>query len=527
MDHVAEGFHELNYPKIFQSCPYGVGFCRDGALTAANAPLLSMLGAGDESLVQGRPLSEFIAPGSAVVFEDLLRHGRDPDLRVRTGEVGLVRSDSTTFDAEVTVLQDGDGHAPATVLYVREMGRRSDSGLRHKSAKEELEKLVAERTAIAEERLMQLRAMAVKLTRVEHAERRRMARVLHDSVQQSLVAAKFALAVMPGRDENHAVYDAWKSICHLMDDAIECSRTLAVELCPPVLYTSGLPEALAWLVRQKEKSHGLAVELVADPEAKPASDEVAAFLYEAVNELLFNVIKHAGVKRARVSLAQDGNAIEIEVSDRGNGFDPAFKNAPNGGATGLGLVGIRERLLHLGYGFRLESAPGQGTRVWLSAPKHVKATAKDSDLAYGVLDADRPRAAPQAAAHGGPVRVLLVDDHEIVRKGIRQLLNEDPGIEVIGEASDGRAAVEMALNLRPDVIVMDVILPKIDGIQATRRILARFAGVRIIGLSVFAEEEMARLMVQSGARCYLTKGGPVEALLAAVKGRDESEPPKP
>ncbi|MCK6474223.1 MAG: response regulator [Planctomycetes bacterium] len=527
MEHILRKLSEGDFPAILQVCPFGVGFCRNGTLAAANASLLRLLDAGDPSQVQGRPLSHFVAPGSAAAFENLLRQEGPSDPRVRTGEVSLLRLDGSPLDAEVTVYQDRDGHTPATVLYVRDLSGRKSSGLKHKTAREELEKLVTERTAIAAERLMQLRAMAVKLTSIEHAERRRMARVLHDRVQQSLIAAKFALAVMPGRAENHATHAAWKSICQLLDDAIECSRNLAVELCPPVLYTSGLPEALAWLVRQKEKSHGLVVELAADPEAKPASDEVAAFLYEAVNELLFNVIKHAGVKRARVSLGQNGNFVEIEVSDQGVGFNPSYKKEPNGGATGLGLVGIRERLLHLGYGFRLESEPGKGTRVWLSAPKHVPKAARDSDLAYGVLDAGRPEPAPRARAPGVRLRVLLVEDHEIVRKGVRQLLEEDPAIEVVGEAADGRTAVEMALDLRPDVIVMDVVLPKLDGIQATRRIAARLPGARIIGLSVYAQEEMARQMLKSGAQCYLAKGGPVEALLAAVKDQVGSELPKP
>lgn len=518
-----------HFHAFLRACPLGVGFGRGRTLAAANAALLRILGAEHESQVQDRSLNDFVARDSADLFEELLRRARELGPDAGTGEIRIQRLDGTAVDAEVTFHADpGDVQGP-TVLYARDLSRRRISGLQHQSVKEDLEKLVAERTAVAEERLMQLRAMAVKLTQVEHAERRRLARVLHDRVQQSLVAAKFALAVMPGRSENHATFEAWKSVSDLLDESIRCSRSLAVELCPPVLYTSGLPEALVWLARQKEKEQGLAVELIADPEAKPISDQVAAFLYEAVNELLFNVIKHAGVKRARVSLSQAAQGvIEIQVSDEGIGCDPWRKKAANGEGTGLGLLGIRERLQHLGCGFRIDSAPGKGTRVWLRAPKRLKAKdAGDSDLVYGVLDAEGIQPAAQPVPSKGKIRVLLVDDHEIVRKGVRQLLEEDPAIEVIGEAADGSMAVEMALNLRPDVIVMDVVLPKLNGIHATRRIVARLPSARIIGLSVYAQEEMAQQMLQSGATCYLPKEGPVEALLAAVKGQDGGKPPPP
>jgi DNA-binding NarL/FixJ family response regulator len=124
---------------------------------------------------------------------------------------------------------------------------------------------------------------------------------------------------------------------------------------------------------------------------------------------------------------------------------------------------------------------------------------------------------------------LLADDHALLREGLRSLLGEEADIELVGEASDGRQAVEVALRTRPDVILMDVTMPRVDGIEATRQITAALPQARVIGLSMHEEEDMAAAMYEAGASAYLSKGGPSESLLATIRGisaaprRDEKE----
>ncbi len=113
--------------------------------------------------------------------------------------------------------------------------------------------------------------------------------------------------------------------------------------------------------------------------------------------------------------------------------------------------------------------------------------------------------------------MLLVDDHVVMRQGLSHLLGMEPDIEVVGEASDGRTAVEMAGRLRPDVVMMDINMPGMDGIEATRLIHAQFPDVRVIGLSMFEEGERAQAMRDAGAVNYLTKSGPSDALVAAIR----------
>ncbi len=121
-----------------------------------------------------------------------------------------------------------------------------------------------------------------------------------------------------------------------------------------------------------------------------------------------------------------------------------------------------------------------------------------------------------SADEGARIRVLLADDHPIYRKGLADLLRGQPNIDLIGEADDGQEAVEMALQLRPDVILMDVSMPRMDGIEATRRIKEAAPEIRIIGLSMHEKGEMERSMRNAGADHYLVKTAAAEDLIAAI-----------
>jgi len=115
------------------------------------------------------------------------------------------------------------------------------------------------------------------------------------------------------------------------------------------------------------------------------------------------------------------------------------------------------------------------------------------------------------------LKILLVEDHHIIRQGIKSLLEKQDGLVVAGEAEDGREAVELARTLKPDVIVMDVTMPKLNGIEATRRILEQDPDSKVIALSVHADDAFVSGMLTAGAAGYLLKDCLVEELVTAIR----------
>ena len=115
------------------------------------------------------------------------------------------------------------------------------------------------------------------------------------------------------------------------------------------------------------------------------------------------------------------------------------------------------------------------------------------------------------------IRILLADDHEVVRRGLRALLEMHPGWEVCGEAADGRAAVELAQRLAPDIVVMDIGMPQLNGFEATRQILERTRGIEVLVLSMHDSEQMVREVIGAGARGYVLKSDAGRDLVAAVE----------
>ena len=198
-----------------------------------------------------------------------------------------------------------------------------------KALNETLEQRVAERTATATRRAAQLQALAAQLTQTEHRERRRLAQILHDHLQQLLYAARLNLETLRRRDSADAsTQETIDRVDALLGECIAESRSLTVQLCPPVLHEAGLAAAVEWLARHMEQTCGLTVEIEVDPQAEPESEGIRILLFEAVRELLFNVVKHAETGRARVAMAvAPDDEVRMTVSDQGAGWATADANS--------------------------------------------------------------------------------------------------------------------------------------------------------------------------------------------------------
>ncbi len=130
----------------------------------------------------------------------------------------------------------------------------------------------------------------------------------------------------------------------------------------------------------------------------------------------------------------------------------------------------------------------------------------------------------KTSRRSGPIRVLLVDDHAAVRQAFAVALNGEADLEVVGEAGSGPAALEQVRQLRPDLVLMDVNLPGMNGIEATRLLRAEFPQIEVVGLSMYESEELGVAMRRAGARAYVSKSASYATLLAAIRATRESDP---
>jgi NarL family two-component system response regulator LiaR len=124
----------------------------------------------------------------------------------------------------------------------------------------------------------------------------------------------------------------------------------------------------------------------------------------------------------------------------------------------------------------------------------------------------------------GSIRVLIADDHAIVRRGLAMLLGTERDMKVVGEAQDGQEAVEKAGSLKPDVVLMDLVMPRMDGIEATRKITEAHPGVKVLVLTSFAADDKVFPAVKAGALGYLLKASKPEELLEAIHRVHRGEP---
>jgi len=228
---------------------------------------------------------------------------------------------------------------------------------------EELQNEISERKTAQEK----LRYLAKELTLAEERLRRRIATDVHDHIGQNLAISKIKLESLRETTSSPELTASLEEICQLIAQIIESSRSLTFELSPPVLYELGFEAAVEWLVRHARQKHGLSTDFKSDGRPKPLSDDIRVLLFQAVRELLVNVAKHAQARNATVSTRKVGNQIQVTVEDDGVGFDTSKISSRDYKTSGFGLLSIRERLRSIGGRFEIDSKPGRGTRVTLTA----------------------------------------------------------------------------------------------------------------------------------------------------------------
>lgn len=487
-----------------------------GRIVWANKAQLKLLGYRPDEYI-GHHIAEFHVDREAI--EDILK-------KLLSGETvydypaRLRCKDNSIKDVLVhsNALWE-DGKFIHTRCFTRDITERKRIEEQLRVLTADLDRRVAERTHELVLSQSKLRALASELSLAEQRVRRQLATELHDYLAQLLVVVRIKLN-QASRAADSKLAVLLKDADQVLDESILYTRSLMADLCPPVLQF-GLPMGLKWLA-EKLRRHNLAVKIEMNCSSVELPEDQTVLLFQSVRELLFNVVKHGETDCAKISLQTNGKGeLRIEVSDKGRGFDPATLTAGDKACavvSQFGLFSIRERMDAMGGRLEIHSRRGHGTRAALVLP-------------YGRRDMGMtlaPRiATPALAEHRDgeqtkTVHLLLVDDHAMVREGLRGILESYEDIHVVGEAADGQEAIELARILAPDVVVMDVNLPKLDGVEATRQIKKERPSTVVIGLSVHQASEIEHVLKDAGATSYVTKDSAGErlhqAIIKAVRG---------
>ncbi|HEX8751675.1 MAG TPA: response regulator, partial [Nitrospira sp.] len=400
--------------------------------------------------------------------------------------------------------------------------RLRESKERLRAFADQLEQLVDERTHELVQSRDQLRALATELNVAEQRERKRIAAELHDYLAQVLVLARLKLGQMKGvAGVDSKVLPFISQAEHAISEGLAYTRTLVADLCPPVLHDFGLPAALRWLGEHMDR-HKLKVTVDAPDIGVALPEDQAVLLFQSVRELLINTAKHAGVEEATLSIVQQDGHLRVEVRDQGKGFAVGSPQLMK-----FGLFSIRERMRALGGLFEVESTPGAGTIAALILPlrteDHALKTEQDVRLLkhpVGTASVIPKHVVPTArhvsTAQQATMSVLLVDDHAMVRQGLRSVLEGYPDIQVVGEAANGEDAIEQVIKYKPDVILMDINMPKLNGVEATVKIKSLYPDSIIIGLSVQKGGQAQQALLAAGAAMLLTKEAAVDELYQAI-----------
>ncbi|HKT46917.1 MAG TPA: response regulator [Candidatus Acidoferrales bacterium] len=367
----------------------------------------------------------------------------------------------------------------------------------------------------------ELRRLSGRLLQLQDEERRHIARDLHDVTGQKVAFQAMTLSHVLD-DHRLANEDTRRSLSEclaLTHQVANEIRTLSYLLHPPLLDELGLVSALKWYVQGFEARTGIRVQVAVPQDFPRLQPDVEVALFRVLQESLTNVHRYSGSKGARIALKVDSSRVTLRVEDFGKGIDPKLLGSlkTKQGALGVGIQGMRERLRQLRGSLDILSPKSGGTVVNAIVPLRLREEpfeAVSDASATAVLASGNGHKADAVASKS---RILIADDHEVLRRGIRTMLEGEPCWEVCGEAVDGQEAVEKTLQLNPDLVILDINMPVLNGLAALRRVLQSRPNTKVLVFSVHNSEQMLHESRSAGAHGYVSKARASEDLLRAVK----------
>ena len=377
----------------------------------------------------------------------------------------------------------------------------------------------------------ELRRFSHQLVNIQENERRQLARTLRDEIAQVLAGLQVTLE-MSKYLPSTALRLTFDEIQELVDALLKQIDTLALDLWPTMLDHLGLLPALLWQFDRFSVQSQMKIDFEHAGLERSFSPKVKLGAYRIMQEALLNIARHADVSEASVRIWVDDDLLSVEVADQGVGFD--LENVLITGET-RGLIAIRERTLALGGELTITSTPGSGTNLILRLPLEASNQRQpDRDMhmpdmkpilntSRSSLGSERSPTTPgdRHPKPGSPasvreVTIILAHKLEFVRRGLHSVLVTEPGFSIVGEASHGLETLDQVERLNPDVLVLDLHISGISGLDITRQVSQRASQTRVIVISMYDQEAYVLEALRSGATGYIFKDSSAHDLIEAI-----------
>lgn len=450
----------------------GIFLVEDQKILAANPRGCEMFGYSNDEII-GLPLMEQVPKDElAHIIEKLALLTITKSI---ISETSFYRKDGSRMEVEISgkILSNGQ-----ILGIMRDISER-------KAAEKALQE--AQTKILESERLM-----------ASFRERERLARELHDSIGQTL--GYINLQVEAIRDLNHR-NDREKlqpMLTRLSEVAQESHRDIRT-------YIQGLKNSqldihqdffvtLARYCAHYEQTYLFRVELTMpkNPPELLASAQVETHLIYIIREALGNARRYSGKSYARVAIDAGDEFVQAVIEDDGVGFEKSLIQSRCQNDAHFGLKIMSERAGEVGGTVKIESEPTKGTRVIAHLPRKL------------------------SSSEVCTARVIIVDDHPLFVEGLRNMLTVR-GLHIIGIAGDGREALKLARMLNPDMILMDINMPHMDGLEATRLIRSEMPHIKVIMLTTSMDKEDVLEALQVGASGYFSKGMGADAFMLRLQ----------
>jgi DNA-binding NarL/FixJ family response regulator len=267
-----------------------------------------------------------------------------------------------------------------------------------------------------------------------------------------------------------------------------------------------------------ERRIGVKPEIASTGDERLLAPEVGAVIQRLLRVAFDNIWTHSAAKHVRVLLDFGLHVFTLIIEDDGKGFDPDDVDLLSAGR--VGLAGIAERLRVVGGSLRIESAANHGTRVWGIVPYEPTAPVPK---AKPVMPAPAATAATPAPNVSKRIRVVLIDDHSMVREGLEHMLSDQPDLQVIGAAATGSEGLRIINELHPEVVLCDLQLPDISGVEVISRVRTLFPDIRCIIVTTYDHDDFIYEGIKAGAKGYVLKDVSSTELAEAVRAAARNE----